>query len=83
MGGQDTPDQRSLDQLLAEAEYAERQAVLQHKLGDMVTFVTYPELIGRDGIIVHVNAWREAPYTVELTGGGSVYCRDDDLAPVP
>ncbi len=82
MGDHDTPGQRSLDSLLAAAEYAARQAALQHKVGDIVTFVSYPELIGRNGIIVHINARRDdSPYTVELAGGDIVYCSDDDLAP--
>ncbi len=77
MGGQDTPDQRSLDSLLAEAKRAD----LQHQVGDIVTFVSYPELRGREGIIVHINTRNAFPYTVELAGGDLVTCREDDLAP--
>ena len=77
MGDQDTPGQRSLDSLATEARYAE----LPYKVGDLVTFVTYPALIGRDGIIVLINTRNDFPYTVELAGGDIVYCGDDDLAP--
>ena len=77
MGDQDIPGQRSLDSLVTEARYAE----LPYKVGDLVTFVTYPALIGRDGIIVRINTRNDFPYTVELAGGDLVTCRDDDLTP--
>ena len=81
MGDQDTPSQRSFDGLLADTAYAERHAALQHQVGDSVTVVSYPDLVGCNGIIIHINARHESPYTVALAGGGIVYCREADLMP--
>ena len=79
MGDQDPPGQHSRDGLLAEAEHEAQPAA--RKVGDIVRFVRYPELIGREGIIIRVTPRSDFPYTVELAGGDIVTCREDDLAP--
>ena len=81
MGDHDTPGQRAPDGLLAASEHGAHPAAPQHQVGDLVTFVSYPELLGREGIIVHINTRNAFPYTVELAGGDLVTCREDDLAP--